>query len=168
MNLAHWRVFTVVCELPTELIREMLRLYEMGHDVVQTQRVDAGRRGVTFKRITGRTFYWLISRLGETTILEGAADYRLLSGPALAALRKMPEYHRFFRGMVSWIGFRTVILPYKPAARLAGQSKYFLRKMVRLASDGMFSFSLAPLRLALLIGAVFLLLAGAEIAYVLS
>ncbi len=155
-------------EHPPELIREMLRLYEMGHDVVQTQRVDAGRRGVTFKRITGRAFYWLISRLGETMILEGAADYRLLSGPALAALRQMPEYHRFFRGMVSWIGFRTVILPYKPATRLAGRSKYSLRKMLRLASDGMFSFSLAPLRLALVGGCAFLFLAFLEVLYVLS
>jgi glycosyltransferase involved in cell wall biosynthesis len=155
-------------EHPPELIPEMLRLYEMGYDVVQTQRVDSGRRGVTFKRITGSAFYWLISRLGETTVLEGAADYRLLSGNALAALRRMPEYHRFFRGMVSWIGFRTVILPYKPATRLAGQSKYSLRKMLRLASDGMFSFSLAPLRLALVGGCAFLFLAFLEVLYVLS
>ena len=155
-------------EHPPELIPEMLRFYEMGYDVVQTQRVDAGRRGVFLKRITGRAFYWLISRLGETTILEGAADYRLLSGNAVAALRQMPEYHRFLRGMVPWIGFRTVILPYKPAKRLAGQSKYSLRKMVRLASDGMFSFSLAPLRLALVGGCGFLFLAFLEALYVLS
>jgi|GraSoi2013_100cm_1033763.scaffolds.fasta_scaffold03558_3 dolichol-phosphate mannosyltransferase len=155
-------------EHPPELIPEMLRFYEIGYDVVQTQRIDAGRRGVTVKRITGHTFYWLISRLGETTVLEGAADYRLLSGNAVAALRQMPEYHRFFRGMVSWIGFRTVILPYRPAARLAGKSKYSLRKMLRLAADGMFSFSLAPLRLALVGGCAFLFLAFLEALYVLS
>ena len=155
-------------EHPPELIPEMLRFYELGYDVVQTQRADDGRRGVFFKRITGRAFYWLISRLGETTILEGAADYRLLSGSAVAALRQMPEYHRFLRGMVPWIGFRTVILPYKPAARLAGRSKYSFRKMVRLASDGMFSFSLAPLRLALVVGCGFLFLAFLEALYVLS
>jgi len=155
-------------EHPPELIPEMLRFYEMGYDVVQTQRVDTGRRGVTLKRITGRAFYWLISRLGETTVLEGAADYRLLSRNTVAALRQLPEYHRFFRGMVPWIGFRTVILPYRPAARLAGKSKYSLRKMVRLAADGMFSFSLAPLRLALVGGCGFLFLAFLEALYVLS
>src|SRR5260370_7601875 len=70
-------------EHPPELIREMLRLYEMGHDVVQTQRVDAGRRGVTFKRITGRAFYWLISPRGSTMILERASDYTPPSSPTL-------------------------------------------------------------------------------------
>jgi glycosyltransferase involved in cell wall biosynthesis len=155
-------------EHPPELIPEMLRLYELGYDIVQTQRIDTGRRGVTVKRITGRAFYWLISRLGETAVLEGAADYRLLSGNAVAALRQMPEYHRFFRGMVSWIGFPSVILPYRPAARLAGKSKYSLKKMLRLAADGMFSFSLAPLRLALVGGCGFLFLAFLEALYVLS
>jgi polyisoprenyl-phosphate glycosyltransferase len=155
-------------EHPPELIPEMLRFCEMGYDVVQTQRVDTGRRGVTLKRITGHAFYWLISRLGETTVLDGAADYRLLSRNAVAALRQMPEYHRFFRGMVPWIGFRTVVLPYRPAARLAGESKYSLRKMLRLAADGMFSFSLAPLRLALVGGCGFLFLAFLEALYVLS
>src|SRR5260370_1943591 len=79
----------------------------------------------------------------------------------------MPEYERCFRVMVSWIGFRTVILPYRPAARLAGKSKYSLRKMLRLAADGMFSFSLAPLRLALVGGCAFLFLAFLEALYVL-
>src|SRR5258707_15631012 len=80
----------------------------------------------------------------------------------------MHEYHRFYQGMVSWIGFRTVILPYKPATRLAGRSKYSLRKMLRLASGGMFSFSLAPLRLALGGWCAFLFLAFLEVLYVLS
>src|SRR5260370_41134293 len=70
--------------------------------------------------------------------------------------------------MGQWIGFSSVVLPFVPEARIAGKSKYTLRKMIRLAADGIFSFSLAPLRLALLIGAGFLLLAGAEIAYVLN
>jgi len=155
-------------EHPPGLIPEMVRLFEMGYEVVQTQRIDAGRRGILFKRITGGVFYWLISRLGETKVLDGAADYRLLSQSAVSALRQMPEYHRFFRGMVPWIGFRTVLLPYAPPARLAGRSKYSLGKMLRLASDGMFSFSLAPLRLAMVTGGLFLLVALLEALYVLS
>ena len=154
-------------EHPAALVPEMLRLFEAGYDVVQTQRRDAGRRGLLFKRASGSVFYWLINRLGETRIAEGAADFRLLSREAVRALGQLREYHRFYRGMVEWIGFRSVILPYTPGARLAGRSQYSLRKMLRLAGDGMFSFSLAPLRLALVMGLLFLLLAAAEIVYVL-
>ena len=152
-------------EHPPALIPEMLRLFQAGNDVVQTQRLDHGLR---FKRASGAAFYWLINRLGETRIPEGAADFRLLSRDAVHALRQLPEYHRFYRGMVEWIGFRSVILPYTPSPRLAGRSKYSLRKMLRLAGDGMFSFSLAPLRLAIVIGLLFLVLLAVEIVYVLS
>jgi len=135
---------------------------------VHTQRLDRGRGGFFLKKLTSRGFYWTINRLGETRIAEGSADFRLLSQDAVNALRRLPEYHRFYRGMVQWIGFSSVVIPFVPEERIAGKSKYSLRKMLRLAADGMFSFSLAPLRLGLLIGGVFLLLTGAEIAYVLS
>jgi dolichol-phosphate mannosyltransferase len=151
---------------PPTLAPEMVRLYEAGYDVVQTQRIDPG--GLRFKRASGAAFYWLINRLGETRIPEGAADFRLLSRDAVNALRQLGEYHRFYRGLVEWIGFRSVILPYTPSPRLAGRSHYSLRKMLRLAGDGLFSFSLAPLRLALVIGMLFLLLLAVEIVYVLS
>jgi glycosyltransferase involved in cell wall biosynthesis len=155
-------------EHPVHLVHEMIRLFESGYDVIQTQRLDAERGGFFFKRITAGVFYWLINRLGETHISDGAADFRLLSRDAISALRQLGEYHRFYRGMVAWIGFRSVILPYTPGARLAGKSKYSLRKMLQLAGDGMFSFSLAPLRLALVVGFVFLVAAIAESLYVLS
>jgi dolichol-phosphate mannosyltransferase len=155
-------------EHPPSLVPEMLRLFESGYDIVHSQRIDRGRGGFFLKKLTSRGFYWTINRLGETKIAEGSADFRLMSREAVKALRRLPEYHRFYRGMVQWIGFSSVVLPFVPEERIAGRSKYSLRKMLRLAADGMFSFSLAPLRLGLLIGAVFLLLAGAEIAYVLS
>jgi len=155
-------------EHPPSLVPEMLRLFESGYDIVHTQRLDHGRGGFFLKRLTSRGFYWTINRLGETRIAEGSADFRLMSQEAVRALRQLPEYHRFYRGMVQWIGFSSVVLPFVPEERIAGKSKYSLRKMLRLAADGMFSFSLAPLRLGLLLGGVFLLLAGAEIAYVLS
>jgi len=155
-------------EHPPSLVPEMLRLFESGYDIVHTQRLDRGRGGFFLKKLTSRGFYWTINRLGETRIAEGSADFRLLSQDAVNALRRLPEYHRFYRGMVQWIGFSSVVIPFVPEERIAGKSKYSLRKMLRLAADGMFSFSLAPLRLGLLIGGVFLLLTGAEIAYVLS
>jgi glycosyltransferase involved in cell wall biosynthesis len=155
-------------EHPASLVPEMLRQFEAGYDIVHTQRLDAGRGGFFLKKLTSRGFYWTINRLGETRIAEGSADFRLMSRDAVKALRQLPEYHRFYRGMVQWIGFASVVLPFVPEKRIAGKSKYSLRKMLHLAADGMFSFSLAPLRLGLLLGGIFLLLAGAEIAYVLS
>ena len=155
-------------EHPPSLVPEMLRQFEAGYDIVHTQRLDAGRGGFFLKKLTSRGFYWTINRLGETKIAEGSADFRLMSRDAVRALRQLPEYHRFYRGMVQWIGFSSIVLPFVPESRIAGKSKYSLKKMLRLAADGMFSFSLAPLRLGLLLGWIFLLLAGAEIAYVLS
>jgi hypothetical protein len=98
----------------------------------------------------------------------GGADFRLMNRAAVDALRSLPEYHRFLRGMVSWIGFRSVVLPYQPAARLGGESKYSLRKMLRLGQDAIFSFSLVPLYAAISVGGLFLVLALAEMIYVLS
>ena len=152
---------------PPELIAEMLRLYAAGYEIVQTQRLDS-RRTSTFKRWTAGLFYALINRIGDTRVQPGAADFRLLSRAAAEGLRQMREHHRFLRGMVSWMGFRTVILPYQPTERIAGASKYSLRKMVRLALDATFSFSLAPLWIGLSVGLVFFLLACAEVVYVLS
>jgi len=151
-----------------QLVPEMLGLFASGYDIVQTQRMDGGRKGFFLKRITGAMFYSLINRMGETNVVAGAADFRLLSRGAADALRRLPEYHRFYRAMVQWIGYRSVILPYTPAQRIEGRSKYSLRKMLRLAQDGMFSFSQAPLRLGFVIGMGFLLLAAIEIVYVLS
>lgn len=155
-------------EHPPELVPEMLHLFQSGYDIVQTQRIDAGRKGFFLKRLTGALFYGLINRMGETNVVAGAADFRLLSRDAADALRSLPEYHRFYRAMVQWIGFRSVIVPYRPAQRIEGRSKYSLRKMLRLAKDGMFSFSQAPLRLGFVIGTAFILLAAVEIIYVLS
>ncbi len=152
---------------PPEMIPQMLALLEQGYDVVQTQRLDEAQPA-SFKKWTSTLFYQLINRLSGTRVLPGAADFRALTRPALNALKAMPEYHRFLRGMVSWIGFQTVILPYQPEERLGGVSKYSLAKMTRLAMDAIFSFSLAPLYVGLSFGALLFCLAAAEMAYVLS
>jgi glycosyltransferase involved in cell wall biosynthesis len=155
-------------EHPVDLVPAMLQLYEAGYEVIQTQRLDKDREGFIFKRLTGAAFYRIINSLGKTQIVNGAADFRLLSCDAVQALRRLQEYHRFYRGMVQWIGFRSVIVPYTPAVRIAGRSKYSIRKMLRLASDGIFSFSLAPLRLALFVGLMFFVLVVVEVTYVFS
>ncbi len=152
---------------PPELIPQMVELVRQGYDVVQTQRVDEDATSV-FKRWTAAAFYALLNRISGTHVLPGAADFRALSRRAVDALRAMPEYHRFLRGMVAWMGFPTVILPYRPAERVGGRSKYSLRKMVKLAMDAIFSFSLVPLYIGVSLGGMMLLLALAEMIYVLS
>jgi dolichol-phosphate mannosyltransferase len=151
---------------PPELIAEMIALYRAGYEVVLTQRVTADLSH--FKRWTSTAFYRLLSAIGNTRITAGSADYRLLSRPALEALRQMREYHRFLRGMVAWAGYRTVVLPYAERARLGGTSKYSLGGMARLAAQATFSFSLVPLKIALVVGLGFLVLAAAEAVYVMS
>ena len=151
---------------PPELIAEMLEIAQAGCDVVLTQRLEDERVSM-FKRRSAELFYGLINRLGDTQILRGGADFRLMTREAAAALRGMREYHRFLRGMVAWMGFRTAVLPYKPSQRLAGKTKYTLRKMLRLARDAVFSFSLIPLYLGLSLGGLFLFLSLVEVVYVL-
>jgi len=152
---------------PPEMIPQLVELVEHGYDVVQTQREDQAQPA-SFKKWTSILFYRLINVISGTRVLPGTADFRALSRQAVDALKAMPEYHRFLRGMVSWIGFSTVILPYQPSERISGVSKYSLGKMFRLAMDAMFSFSLVPLYLGLSLGGVLLCLAVFEMIYVLS
>lgn len=151
---------------PPEMLPQMVELVRQGYDVVQAQRIDEDQ-ALSFKKVTSEAFYWLINRISGTPVQPGAADFRALSRQALDALKAMPEYHRFLRGMIAWIGYSTVILPFHEPKRVAGKSKYSLGKMLRLASDAIFSFSLMPLYIGLSVGGVFIILALAQILYVL-
>lgn len=137
---------------PPELLSPMLEtMRETGADVVYGVR--RSRRGETaFKRATAHGFYRLLSRATEVEIPLDAGDFRLMSRRALEALLAMPEQARFIRGMVAWIGFKQVPFAYDRAQRLAGVTKYPLRKMIRFAFDALTGFSSAPLKLASHIG----------------
>jgi dolichol-phosphate mannosyltransferase len=150
---------------PPELIGHMVELFLAGFDVVLTQRGD-GRGTPLLKRVTSRGFYRLLNLIGDTKLAPNAADFRLLSREVVDALRQMPEYHRFLRGMIAWAGYPTAIVPFEAGQRLAGRSKYSMRKMLRLAMDAVFSFSLVPLYVGVLLGVLFLALAVAEVVYV--
>jgi dolichol-phosphate mannosyltransferase len=152
---------------PSELIPEMLWLLERGYDIVQGQRAESVEGGA-FKRWTSGGFYQLLNLISGTHVMPGAADFRGLSRQAVDALNSMPEYHRFLRGMISWMGYSSVVLPYSEPKRLAGRSKYSFGKMLRLALDAVFSFSLVPLFLGLSMGGLLLCLAAAQMIYVLS
>ena len=151
---------------PPVLIPQMIDLYRQGYDLVLTERIEDGKN--TFKKASSSLFYWLINLLGDTRITPGAADFRLMSRQVVEALKQMPEYHRFLRGMVAWIGFKFVILPFLPPPRIGGKSKYSFRKMLKLATDAVFSFSLVPLQIGLAAGLFFFFLAFLEVVYVLS
>ena len=152
---------------PPEMIPQMIGLFQQGYDIVQAQRVEDGQ-GFSFKQMTSSGFYALINTISGTRMQPGAADFRGLSRQAVDALKSMPEYHRFLRGMISWIGYRSVVLPYHETKRVAGKTKYSLGKMFRLAMDAIFSFSLVPLYIGLSAGGLFFCLAALEMIYVLS
>ncbi|MBE7434133.1 MAG: glycosyltransferase [Anaerolineales bacterium] len=152
---------------PPAMIPKMIGLIAQGYDIVQGQRMEDGR-AASFKKLTSNFFYWLLNKISGTQVMPGAADFRALSRNALDGVRSMQEYHRFLRGMISWMGYNSVILPYHEPERIAGRSKYSLGKMFRLASDAIFSFSLAPLYIGLSAGFVFFILACGQLTYVLS
>ena len=152
---------------PPEMLSQMIGLYEQGYDIVQAQRVEDGR-AFSFKQVTSTAFYNLINNISGTQMAPGAADFRGMSRQVVDALKSMPEYHRFLRGMISWMGYSSVILPYHEPKRVAGSSKYSFGKMFRLASDAIFSFSLIPLYIGLSSGVVFFTLAFVQLTYVLT
>lgn len=133
---------------PPELLGEMLATMrsEQADVVYGVRRSRAGE--TPFKRATAHGFYRLLSSATEVAIPLDAGDFRLMSRRALEVLLAMPEQARFIRGMVAWIGFRQVPFLYNRDQRVAGDTKYPLRKMLRFAFDGLTGFSSAPLKLA--------------------
>ncbi len=149
---------------PPELIPEMVALWRQGFDVVYGQREQ--RAGETFfKRFTARLFYKCINRLSEIPIPLDTGDFRLMDRRVVDVLRDMPEKDRFIRGMVSWVGFRQTPIRYKRQARVAGETKYPLTKMIRFALDGITSFSRIPLKVAGILGLLSCSLAFVGIVY---
>ena len=138
---------------PPEVIPDLVARWREGYDVVYAVR--ERRTGESrFKLATAAVFYKGINRLSSTEIPEQAGDFRLLSRRALDGLLAMPERARFLRAMSTWIGFRQIGVPYGRDARYAGETKYPFRKMARLATDAVTSFSTAPIRAVTTLGLV--------------
>lgn len=149
---------------PPHVMHAMIAKWREGYDVVYGTRT--ARPGETaFKLITARAFYRLLNKVSEVPIPLDTGDFRLMSRKAVDALNTMPERARFIRGMVSWIGFKQIALPYERAERFAGTSKYPLRKMIRFATDGIMSFSTKPLQISITIGVLAALLAFLGLLY---
>jgi glycosyltransferase involved in cell wall biosynthesis len=152
---------------PPELIGEMIAKWREGFDVVYGRRVSReGESG--FKLFTARYFYRLLNRISDTPIPLDTGDFRLIDRAVADAMRAMPEHDRFLRGMVAWLGFRQYALEYKRDARVAGETKYPLRKMIRFAADGILSFSVSPLRVSLWLGLLIAAITACGVVYELA
>jgi len=136
---------------PPGLLPEMMRLMDGGAEVVYGQRL--AREGESFLRKSlTHTFYWLTNLLSDVPQPMEAADFRLLSRRALDVILSMSEQPLYLRGMIGWIGLDQVALPYRREARHAGQSNYSWGRLFRLATEGVTSTSIRPLKLGILAG----------------
>lgn len=151
---------------PPALIPKLIEEWENGNDIVFTVRRDTADAGM-WKRLTSRLFYWLINRVSAIDITPAAADFRLMGREPVEAFRQLREYHRFNRGLVDWLGFRTATVEFDAPARFAGESKYSTVKMFRFALNAIVSFSVFPLRVAVFLGFVMSSLAMLYAAYAL-
>lgn len=136
---------------PPELIGPMLAKAATGFDIVYGKREE--RKGDSiFKKVTAALFYKLLTQICDVDIPRDTGDFRLISRRVLKFIQEMREPHRFLRGMIPWIGFKSDAFPYKRDSRYGGITKYPFRRMLKLAVDAIFSFSMAPIRMATYIG----------------
>lgn len=136
---------------PPELIPRFIEKWREGYDVVYGVRTRRDEESLG-KRASAGLFYRLFNRLSPTRIPDNTGDFRLLDERVVAVLRQLPERTRFMKGLFSWVGFRSVGVPYERPARAAGRTKWSVRKLWNFALDGIFSFSTVPLRVWSYIG----------------
>ena len=138
---------------PPEVILDFIKKWREGYEVVYGQRTQ--RQGETwFKLTTAKIFYRLLKRITDVEIPLDTGDFRLMDRRVVLAMRQLREQHRFMRGLSSWVGFKQIAVAYERAERFAGETKYPLSKMVRLANTAITNFSYLPLQLATYMGFV--------------
>lgn len=149
---------------PPELIKDMYMMAkDGGHDIVYGKRLK--RKSETFfKKFSAYAFYRLLNSMCQINIPTDTGDFRLITREVAEAVKSMPEKHRFIRGMVPWVGFDSVPLYYNRDERFAGETKYPLSKMLKLAFDGIFSFSVKPLKFITDAGIALFIMAAAAFA----
>ena len=131
---------------PPELIPDMLTLWKQGNEVIYAKRKT--REGESkFKLLTAKMFYRILNGLSDVEIPADTGDFRLVDRKVVDVINSMPEHNKFLRGLFSWIGFKQQPFEYERKERFAGKTKYPLKKMLKLASDGIISFSTKPLKI---------------------
>jgi len=134
-----------------EAIPQFVERYHDGYDVVYAQRIR--RKEPWTLRLCYFVFYRIMARLSDVQLPLDAGDFGLMSRRVLDQLRRMPEHHRYLRGLRSWVGFRQTGIPIEREERHSGKSKYGFWRLLKLATDGFFAFSIVPIRVAALLGA---------------
>ncbi len=157
-------VISMDCDMqhPPELIPDMIAKWEAGYEVVYTIR-EEDKNLSKGKRSSSSLFYKVLNWLSDIDLEPGAADFRLLDQRVVNVFRNFHENEPFLRGLVKWLGYKQYAIKYNPAARFSGQSKYTLKKMLRLALHGVTSFSIKPLYTAVYLGFI---LSFASVLYV--
>lgn len=151
---------------PVEVIVQMVEKWREGYEVVYGKRI--GRKGESaFKKATAKIFYRLLNRLSEAQIPTDVGDFRLIDRKVCDTLKRMPERSRYVRGLVAWLGFKTAFVEYVREPRFAGKTKYPLARMLKLASDGVISFSYKPLKIASFSGVLVSIISFIYLLYVL-
>ena len=131
---------------PPELIPEMIKLWENGNEVIYGKR--KSREGESrFKLLTASMFYKTLNALSDVEIPKDTGDFRLVDRKVVEVINSLPEHNKFLRGLFSWVGFKQKAYEYERKERYAGKTKYPLKKMLKLAQDGIFSFSIKPLKI---------------------
>ncbi|QYR22796.1 glycosyltransferase family 2 protein [Paenibacillus sp. sptzw28] len=138
---------------PPELILQMIEKWKQGFEVVYAKRVKRSGESL-FKKWSASLFYRVLRASTEISIPVDTGDFRLMDRKVCEEMKRLPENNRFVRGLVSWVGFRQTAIEYERDERLAGETKYPLRRMVKLCLDGITSFSYKPLKLAGYLGMV--------------
>lgn len=153
---------------PLECIPEMIQAWKEGYHIVQMQRLDEERQISTFKKSTSRAFYRIFSWLSGINMKAGLSDFRLMDCNVVRFIKLCDEKDLFLRGLLTWSGYKTKIIPYKPNERIHGESKFTIRKMAHLAISGIIGYSARPLHLSLFLGLTCILFAIAYFLYVLT
>lgn len=136
---------------PPELIPQMLKLWEDGNDVIYGKRKTRKGESV-FKLLTAKMFYSFLNSMSEVEIPKNTGDFRLVDRKVIDVINSLPEHNKFLRGLFSWVGFKQKEFLYDRPKRIHGKTKYPLKKMLKLAGDGILSFSAKPLKLVGVLG----------------
>jgi glycosyltransferase involved in cell wall biosynthesis len=152
---------------PPYLLLQMLDLWQQGYDIVYTYRDDANPHVKSYQKTASKLFYKSINALSDITLEDGISDFRLMDEKVINELKQISEYEIFFRGMVKWIGFQQIGIPYTPAKRHTGEASYSFFKLAKLAVGSIMAFSVKPLYIATGLGLFFSVSALLYIPYIL-
>ena len=141
---------------PPELIPDMIEKWEQGYEVIYGKRKKRNGESA-FKLLTAKAFYTTLNKLSDVDIPGDTGDFRLVDKKVVDVINSLPEHNKFLRGLFSWVGFEQYEYEYERKERYAGKTKYPLKKMLKLASDGIIGFSTKPIKVICVFGITFVI-----------